>query len=526
MKPDLASLSARARQAVQAGEWRTVRACAAEILQNDANQSEGHFLVGLAERSSSRPAQAALAFERALELDANRYDAAIELARQYQEIGRLADSLRLLERYESRLGNSPLYLDVAGTTYSRLGLHERACPLYELANRLQPGVDLFQANLAACWVYLGKIDEAIRIYEELLERFPNHQRNHYHLSGLRTVRDARHVEKMKAVLRSTGQPPDKNIFLYYAIGKELEDLEQWDEAFHYYKMAGDAVAQVASYDIGDDLDLIDRIIKVCHAGWLAEVPAGVRKDPSIGTPIFIVGLPRTGTTLTDRILSSHSQVESAGETLFMPMALMRKSGVDSEGRMTAAVIEAAARPGIDGIGAGYLKAVAYRLSGRPMFIDKFPENFLYLGFIARDMPHARIVHLRRNPMDTCFAMYKQSFFRYAYTLEDLGRYYVAHDRLHRHWRNVLGDRLIELGYEAMVSDPERETRRLLEQLGLRFEPACLEFHRVTGPVATASAVQVREKVHTRSVGKWKRFATHLEPLRARLEAAGIEVDGV
>jgi tetratricopeptide (TPR) repeat protein len=521
--PDTAALSARARAAAQDGGWRTVQACAAEILRQRPNDAEGHFLAGLAARGMNRPGEAVAAFRRTLELDDRRYDAAIELAAQLLALGRHLEALELVEAYEDRLGNSPMYLDLAGTLYSRMALHERAAPLYERAVRLQPDAESLLGNLAACRVYLGQIEEAAQIYESLLARFPRHQRYHYELSKLRRAQGADHVDRMKAVLEATRLPPPRNIFLYYALGKELEDLERWDEAFQYYELAGDAAKSVSPYDVRTDVELIDRIIEVCGAEWLADAP-GPEPDAAAATPIFIVGLPRTGTTLTDRILSSHSQVESAGESFFMQNAVQFHSGLPPGALMTGEVAAAAARKPIDDIGRSYLQWIGYRLSGKPMFVEKFPENFLYLGFIAKAFPRARIVHLQRHPMDACFAMYKQSFFRYAFTLEDLGSFYIAYDRLVRHWRALLGERLVELHYESLVADQEGETRRLLGRLGLEFEPACLEFDRNRAAVYTASAVQVRERIHARSVRKWERFARHLQPLRDRLATAGIPVD--
>ena len=527
MNNDPTSVSAVARKAAQRKDWTTVEACAADILRANRASPEGHFLRGLAEKGAGRPAKAAAAFEKALELDQKRYDAAIELASQSAILQRNSTALALLEQYKGHLVNSPRYLNMAASTYTQLGLHERAWPLYEKANELQPGVDSFQANLAACGVYLGKTAEAKAIYTKLLEKHPAHQRNHYELARLGTAKDASHVEQMEGVLRATNLPPDKNIFLYYALGKELEDLERWDEAFAYYKKAGDAVASIARYDVAADLELIDKVIDVCDAVWLAGGGAGVaararavEAEPTMAdkTPIFIVGLPRTGTTLTERILACHSRVESVGETLFMQKVLRRESGVESVGPMTSMMIEAAARQDIRVIAAGYLEAVGYRLGDKPMFIDKYPENFLYLGFIAKAFPEARLVHLKRNPMDTCFAMYKQSFFRYAYTLADLGRYYVAYDRLARHWRAVLGERLIEVQYEALVTDQEAQTRRLLDKVGLDFEEACLRFDENPSASATASAVQVREKMHKRSLDRWRHFERHLESLRQVLDA--------
>jgi tetratricopeptide (TPR) repeat protein len=523
----LGRISATGRRAAQSQDWATVSACAGEILKRDGNSAEGYFLSGLVEKASQRPVKAAEAFAKALELDARRYDVAIELADQHSTGRRNAQAAALLAKYEGKLGNSPRYLDMAATVYTQIGMAERAWPLYQKANELQPGVALFQANLAACGVYLGKIEDAKAAYKALLARVPSHQRNHYYLARLEQARDGTHVEQMKAVLESTKLPPDKNIFIYYAIGKELEDLGQWEEAFRYYQMAGDAVTSVANYDVAADIELIDKIIAVCDADWLAAGPGRVAATVAGKIPIFIVGLPRTGTTLTDRILASHTQVESIGETQFLQMVLRRVSGVESIDSMNPAMIEAAAQKDIGLIASGYLDAVNYRLGDKPRFIDKLPFNFLHLGFIAKAWPDAGMVYLRRHPMDTCFAMYKQVFtwaYKFSYTLEGLGRYYVAHDRLLKHWRMLLGERLIEIDYESLVADQEGQTRALLARLGLDFEPACLEFEKNATATATASSVQVREKIHARSVNRWKHFEAQLQPLKSHLEHAGIVVE--
>ena len=518
MNQTSAQIGALGRQAAQRRDWAMVGRCAGELIGRDSRDPEGHFLAGLAERGVRRPRQATECFHRALALDADRHDAALELASLYSVSGRHKEAFELLERYTPRLHDSPRYLDIAGLAYSAIGLPERAWPLHHRADTLQPGMSKFMANLAACCVTLGRIDESRALYLKLLERDPTHQRNHYHLAQLGRAKDDTHLQQMQALLAKSPSPPPQNIFLYYAIGKELEDLGRWGEAFEHFRRAGDAAASVSNYDVAPDVALIDTLIEVCNADWVGQ-PA-VRRDSTAKEkrPLFIVGLPRTGTTLTERILTSHSKVAAIGETLQIEAALCRMGGGQA---MSPAVIRAAAWGDIRQFAEGYFDSVRYRLGPKPMFIEKYPENFHYLGFIARAWPDAPLIYLHRHPLDACLALYKQSYFRYAYKLEDLGRYYIAHDRLLRHWRTVLGTRLIEVPYESLVSDPEPRIRELLARLGLDFESACLEIERNEAASATASAAQVREPIHARSVGRWRHFAQQLEPLRKMLEDAGI-----
>lgn len=527
MNNELTQISAMARKAVEDLDWATVAGCANQLISKYPDDAEGYFLSGKAEKVANRPKMAREAFERALELDPERYDAAIELADQYSIARRNGDAARLLKQYSDKLVNSPVYLTLAGTVYTDIGMSREALPLFRKAHELQPGIDLFQANLAKCAVFVGEFDEARTLYKGLLGRFPQHRANHYQYSRLQKARDYTHVDQMKKILEESNEPANRNIPLYFAIGKELEDLEQWDESFEFYKKACDTVTEIANYDVASDIALIDKIIEVCDADWLAAGEHdGLPADPD-KTPVFIVGLPRTGTTLTERIISSHSQVESLGETLFLQMILRRESGVLSKERMIPEMIEKVALTDMKAIADSYLDSLSYRLGDEAFFIEKLPFNFLYLGFIARAWPEARIVHLVRNPMDACFSMYKQVFtwaYKYSYSLEGLGEYYLAYDRLRKHWQNVLKDRMIEVEYESLVNDQEQQTRVLLDRLGLEFEPACLEFDKNQAPSTTASSVQIRDKVHSGSVKKWERYARQLQPLKDRLEKAGIRID--
>ena len=507
-----------ARQALAANDWAAVGRYAIEISQLAPKEAEGPFLMGLAQKALKNPERAASFFERALELSDDRYDAAIELASQLIMLNRYQEARELLDRYAEQLPDEAVYLDQAGHAWFVMGKYDKAWPLFERAVNLKPNAEIFQAHKAACAVFLGKTDVARSIYTRILKRNPKNQRIHYELAQLERAKNDIHVKQMLKAVRKG--KPSENIFLYYALGKEYEDLGRWEKSFDFYKRAGDAVTSVSRYDVREDVAVIDEVIATCDKRWLQDRPSTKKTEQ---TPIFIVGLPRTGTTLTDRILSSHSLVQSAGESQLLQMVLRDGSRAGNVVGINDSQIQAAAQREPASIAAAYMDAVSHRLDGSPLFIEKLPENVLYLGFVAKAWPNAKIVHLRRHPMDACFAMYKQSYFRFAYSLDDLGEYYLAYDRLSRHWRETLGSRMIELNYEDLVTDQETQTRRLLDGLGLDFEEACLHFDANAAPVATASSVQVREKVHSRSVQKWKKFEAQLQPLRKKLEEGGVQL---
>jgi hypothetical protein len=313
--------------------------------------------------------------------------------------------------------------------------------------------------------------------------------------------------------------------LCYALGKECEDLGRHDQAFDYLQRGARQRRSTLSYSVVDDERVMQRISACFDASRLASVGATGNPDPA---PIFVMGLPRSGTTLVDRILSSHSSVQSLGEINDLAFAITALAGAAADATDRLSLIERAAALEPRALGDDYLRRVAGYPRERAKFIDKTPWNFLYLGLIAQALPNARIVHLRRNPMDSCFALYK-TLFRdgspYSYDQGDLARYYLAYHALMQHWRRVLPGRFLEVDYERLVGLPQEAIRELLDHCGLAFEAACLEFHRNATPAATASAAQVREPMHTRSVQLWQRYAVQLAPLANALRAGGLVIPG-
>ena len=244
-------------------------------------------------------------------------------------------------------------------------------------------------------------------------------------------------------------------------------------------------------------------------------------------PIFVVGQPRTGTTLVERIITAHPDATSAGELKQFGNAVRRLSNYSEPQRFSARLAEGAATIDMEKLGGLYIETSRKMAGDTPRFVDKLPLNFLYIPLILKALPNAKVVHLRRNPMDACFSSYKQLFadaYQHSYNQEEMARHQARYYRLMETWRERFGDRFFDIAYEDVASDLEPNARALIDYLELPWDDACLEFHKQKTAVATASAVQVRQPAHTKSIGRWRRYEQQLAPTRRVLEELGISLE--
>jgi tetratricopeptide (TPR) repeat protein len=434
-------------------------------------------------------------------------------------LGRMAEALAGA-RVAMAAGELDLIsLDLIGNSFTLCQQPQAAHEAFERAAAMAPDNPAILFNLATTARFLGRAEEAEAVYDRVIRAAPNAWPAYRNRSELRRQTAARnHLRELTEVLARARPPWEGEVQLRYALGKEYEDLEDYDRAFDGFDRGARTRRTHMRYDVEDDVAAMRLIAETFDAAYCA--PA--RSATGEGGPIFILGLPRTGSTLLERMLGRHPKVRPLGELQAFGAALTatlrRQAPVPPPGK--AAMIRASATLAPEAVGAAYLAAVAPLRDARPRFVDKLPFNFLYAGLIARALPSARIVHLTRDPLNTCMAIYKTLFeeaYPFSYDLAELGAYYNAYRRLMAHWREVLGPRIIEVSYEALVADTPAVLAEVLSALDLDMEAACLQPTEADAPVMTASASQVRDPVHARSVDGASRYRHRLNALLAVLE---------
>ena len=401
-----------------------------------------------------------------------------------------------------------------------LGCHRRANALYRRATELSPDAARHWYNLAASERSFGRLDEAEAACNRAIGLDAHEYRSFLLRSELRVqTAAANHVTELRRILERPELDDRARVFLGYALGKELDDLQQFDSAFRWFAEAAATRRRHLSYDVGLDEHKLRRITEV----FPGNAPRAHEAAEDGERFIFIVGLPRSGTTLLERILSNLPGVRSNGETENFARALLggefpRPGPVPSDVFARAA----AADPGA--VAARYAQFA--RTERGEWLIEKLPMNYLYLGAIQRALPRARLLLVTRTPLDSCFAMFRTLFgdaYPFSYDFNDLARYYAAYDRLIRHWRSTLGEHIHEVRYESLVGDPIGTASAAASFCGLDWSDSAIAIERNSAVSLTASAAQVRRPIYGSSSGRWRYYRDQLTPLIAGLRSRQIEL---
>ncbi|HXZ60109.1 MAG TPA: tetratricopeptide repeat protein [Steroidobacteraceae bacterium] len=461
---------------LELGQRREALAAYREALDLDPQRAEGHTKLGYALFELRQIEAAAQSFRHALALEAGHEEARLGLAGVQRVQGAAAEaeaSCRAVLAQDPGSGEALLLL---GELHADRGRFDQALELFERALGADPACALAYCGIAS------------------------HRRM--------TSEDASWRTAVEGLLR-TPLPLGQEIALRYALGKYFDDLGQYDDAFASYRQANELTKRYgAAYDRSRLSRRVAELTSAFDVATVRKVGPGA-SDSEL--PVFIVGMPRSGTSLVEQILASHPEVFGAGEVRFWDAAYESWAAAPTEPSVIA------------GLARDYLARVSASSGDARRVIDKMPANFLYAGLIHSVFPRARIIHMRRDPLDTCLSIYFQNFFNtspYSNDFGDLAHYYDQYLRIMRHWRAVLpAGSLLEVPYEALVADQEEWTRRMLEFVGLGWDARCLNFHQTERVVITASRWQVRQKLHGASAGRWRNYAQHIGPLRHLEELA-------
>jgi tetratricopeptide (TPR) repeat protein len=517
----------RARRALSEDRKDDAEAACREAISRAPDCADAYYLLGRMALNAGARSRAVDLLLKAHQLAPSAPKPLIWLASIYSMAFRHRQAQDAIEQAIHLKPRDAEDLEEIGIVLSRLTEDGRALPFYERAALIAPKNAHYAYNLGFSRQTNGDVEGAALAFRRCIELNPHFYQAYLSLVELKTQTPQKNLlDVLEPLFARDSDDIERALFLGHAIAKTYEDLGDPVKSIDVLKRAKEVRRRRIRYDQARTEDLFKQAEHSHPGGAVISVA-----NPS-DAPIFVVGMPRSGTTLTDRILSSHPDVASVGEIHSFPLAARNLAGVNSPRLDHPDILRRAASINVERLASLYLSEAAALRKSQPRFVDKNPFNFLFAGLIHRALPSARIICLRRDPIDVCLSNYRlmfgqtSAFHDYAYDLGDIARYYVMFDRLMSHWSATLPpDRFMFLKYESLVSNQEMETRRLLEFCGLPWDVRCLAFHENRGGVTTPSMHQVRSPLFTSSIGRWRRYGDALSPMIEVLRQAGLVTPG-
>lgn len=498
---------------VNAASGRLEQAVAsyAKALRIEPKSAVTHFNLGLVLDRLGRTREAIASYTEALKIKPD--------PKAYTNLGACLQDLGMAEAaaasYRKALEIEPEFAEAhnnLGYALDRLTQPEAAVASFRRALAIRPDYAEAHNNLGNALMHLGESDEAVASYVAALGIRPDYAEAHRNLSALKEYRhDDPQIGQMLRLIERHDLPDEDRMLFGFALGKAYGDIGDYNKSFDYLAVANRLRKEQLQYDISPTTAAFARVASIFAGVGPSLTLVDETKATSARTPVFVLGMPRSGTTLVEQILASHSRVYGAGELRLLDQSVLT-AGWDSASLSLDQLrsVRTSYLEKLDGIG-----------GSEPFVTDKMPFNFLWLGFVCTALPEAKIIHVKRDARATCWSNFKHCFpdKRTGFTndLRDLAEYYKMYANLMKFWHRRFPGRIHDLRYESLVEDQEGETRKLLDYAGLEWEAQCLEFHATPRAVNTASSVQVRRKIYKGSSDEWRKFRRHLGPLIESLD---------
>ena len=461
--------------------------------------------------------------ESAIEFDPANIQLRIDHIKVLRKRQKFAAALGQAQYLYDKDPESPLFQSHLAIENMQTGDHEKAFELFDKILAKTPNDPMTLTSKAHALKTYGKHEEAVASYQAAYKALPTHGDAYFGLANLKTYRftDAE-IEQMSALLDRRDIGFMERVHLCFSLGKAYEDREDFEKAFELYERGNDLKYVQSRYKSEVTIDEMTAQSTICTADLFEQNKGNGCRAPD---PIFIVGLPRAGSTLLEQIIASHSQVDGTLELpnmLSLAYRLRGREKISVDGRYPK-ILHDLTPEQLEAFGEQFIEETQIHRQGAPFFIDKMPNNFRHIGLISLVLPNAKIIDARRHPMACCFSGFKQLFAEgqeFTYGLENVGAYYREYVKLMDHWDEVLPGKILHVQYEDVVADTETQVHRILDYLDLPFEQACLDFHKTKRSVRTASSEQVRQPIFKSGLEQWRHFETWLDPLK---DALGPEV---
>ena len=493
-----------------ASRFRKAEDAFKKVLIEDKNNIDALRFMGILAYKTGNHDIAEKMFVKALMLDPTYSIVWANLAHVYTVTGQLDKAKKSFQNILKMDPENGLIWAELGTVLNKLANYKDGRDAYLKSIELKPDSPRVYLSLGHVYKTMGDIENSIESYKETIKHNNLSGEAYWSLANLKTYKFTNNeIEEMEKALKSEMSDIEK-CQMYFALGKAYEVEKDFDNSFKNYSKGNKIKKEESEYSSMDTTDNTSKVIQFFNEKKLMQLSSSKTLDRD---PIFVLGMPRSGSTLIDQIISSHSMVDGTQE---LPNIIKIAADLKRKNNLYPEILDEIDEDEITELGEKYLNGTRWARDTAPFFIDKMPNNFIHIGLIKTILPNAKIIDTRRDAMDTCFSCFKQFFARgqlFTYSLEDLGKYYSDYIKAMNHWHKVFGDQIYTVRYDNVINDTENTIKELIQYCELPFENECLEFYKSSRPVKTPSAEQVRQPIYKSGLNYWKNFEEHLQPLK-------------